>query len=83
MLVLPNVAFQPVDHRSMLLDFHIVFVDPIGVIYHPETEFESHYFEARLPSQFDELIWFDKTSAVTPFKTHELEGMPDTYPFGL
>jgi protein-L-isoaspartate(D-aspartate) O-methyltransferase len=55
----------------------------IGVIYHPETELESHYFEARLTNQFDELIWFDETSAVTPFETSELEGMPDTYPFGL
>jgi erythromycin esterase-like protein len=55
----------------------------IGVIYHPETELESHYFEARLTHQFDELIWFDETSAVTPFETSELEGMPDTYPFGL
>ncbi len=55
----------------------------IGVIYKPETELESHYFEARLTNQFDELIWFDETSAVTPFKTSELEGMPDTYPFGL
>lgn len=26
----------------------------------------SHYFEARLPEQFDEWIWFDDTSAVTP-----------------
>jgi protein-L-isoaspartate(D-aspartate) O-methyltransferase len=55
----------------------------IGVIYRPETELASHYFEARLPMQFDELIWFDETTAVTPFKTTELQGMPDTYPFGL
>jgi erythromycin esterase-like protein len=38
----------------------------IGVIYRPETELMSHYFEARLPEQFDEWIWFDETSAVTP-----------------
>ena len=55
----------------------------IGVIYRPETELASHYFQAVLPAQFDEYIWFDKTSAVTPFKTKELEGLPDTYPFGL
>ena len=55
----------------------------IGVIYRPETELESHYFETRLPSQFDEMIWFDETCAVTPFETSELAGMPDTYPFGL
>ena len=55
----------------------------IGVIYRPETERESHYFECCLPGQFDELIWFDETSAVSPFDTSEVGGMPDTYPFGL
>jgi protein-L-isoaspartate(D-aspartate) O-methyltransferase len=55
----------------------------IGVIYRPESELASHYFEATLPRQFDEYIWFDETRAVTPFKTEELEGLPDTYPFGV
>lgn len=55
----------------------------IGVIYRPDTELASHYFETCLPDQFDEWIWFDETTAVTAFKTAELEGMPETYPFGL
>ena len=55
----------------------------IGVIYRPETELQSHYFQAVLPRQFDEYIWFDETRAVTPLAATELEGMPDTYPFGL
>lgn len=55
----------------------------IGVIYRPQSERASHYFQARLPDQFDEYIWFDATEPVQPFATHELEGMPDTYPFGL
>ena len=55
----------------------------IGVIYRPETELASHYFQAILPDQFDEYIWFDQTRAVTPFETKTLEEMPDTYPFGL
>jgi protein-L-isoaspartate(D-aspartate) O-methyltransferase len=55
----------------------------IGVIYRPETELQSHYFEAVLPRQFDEYVWFDETSAVTPLQTKELKGLPDTYPFGL
>jgi protein-L-isoaspartate(D-aspartate) O-methyltransferase len=55
----------------------------IGVIYRPETELQSHYFQAVLPRQFDEYIWFDRSRAVTPFVTKELKGMPDTYPFGL
>jgi protein-L-isoaspartate(D-aspartate) O-methyltransferase len=55
----------------------------IGVIYHPESELASHYFEAHLPEQFDELVWFDETAAVTPIKSSEMVGMPETYPFGL
>jgi protein-L-isoaspartate(D-aspartate) O-methyltransferase len=55
----------------------------IGVIYRPETELQSHYFEAVLPRQFDEYIWLDETKAVTPLNTKELKGLPDTYPFGL
>jgi protein-L-isoaspartate(D-aspartate) O-methyltransferase len=55
----------------------------IGVIYRPESELESHYFQAALPRQFDEYAWFDETSAVTPLHTEELRGLPDTYPFGL
>ena len=55
----------------------------IGVIYRPETELASHYFQAELPWQFDEYIWFDETTAVTPLKTEEIEGMPETYPFGV
>ena len=55
----------------------------IGVIYRPDTEVASHYFEAVLPRQFDEYIWIDRTRAVTPIETETLEGVPDTYPFGV
>jgi protein-L-isoaspartate(D-aspartate) O-methyltransferase len=55
----------------------------IGVIYRPDTELQSHYFEAVLPRQFDEYVWFDQTRAVTPLGAEQLQGLPDTYPFGL
>jgi protein-L-isoaspartate(D-aspartate) O-methyltransferase len=55
----------------------------IGVIYRPETELQSHYFQAVLSRQFDEYIWFDESKAITPLGTEELKGLPDTYPFGL
>ncbi len=55
----------------------------IGVIYRPETELWSHYFEASLPRQFDAYIWFDETRAVEPLSATRVEGMPETYPFGL
>jgi erythromycin esterase-like protein len=38
----------------------------IGVVYQPETERQSHYFEARISKQFDAVIHFDATSAVKP-----------------
>jgi protein-L-isoaspartate(D-aspartate) O-methyltransferase len=55
----------------------------IGVLYLPETELQSHYFQASLPRQFDEYIWIEETHAVQPLGPERAEGMPDTYPFGL
>ena len=55
----------------------------IGVIYRPETEMQSHYFEASLPVQFDEYIWIDETSAVSPLPSGHSADVADTYPFGL
>jgi protein-L-isoaspartate(D-aspartate) O-methyltransferase len=55
----------------------------IGVIYRPETELASHYFEAVLPRQFNEYIWIDRTSAITPLPAGQIRGVPDTYPFGV
>ncbi len=55
----------------------------IGVIYRPETELASHYFRAVLPRQFDEFVWVDDTHAVEPLVVRTLQGLPDTYPFGL
>ena len=55
----------------------------IGVIYRPETELASHYFQSVLPDQYDEYIWFDKTEEVASLRAEELKGLPDTYPFGL
>jgi erythromycin esterase-like protein len=58
----------------------------IGVIYHPETERVSHYFEARLPDQFDAVIHIDETHAVEPLDRTAGwdEGEPpETFPTGL
>lgn len=58
----------------------------IGVIYRPETERLSHYFQARLPHQFDAMFHYDVTRAVEPL---ELTGLwergelPETYPSTL
>lgn len=55
----------------------------IGVIYRPDTELASHYFDARLPEQFDGYVWFEQTRAVTPLPAEPQAGVPETYPFGL
>jgi len=47
------------------------------------TERTNHDFHARLGDQFDEYVWFDESTAVTPLAYRELEGAPDSYPFGL
>lgn len=55
----------------------------IGVVYRPRTELASHYFQARLPQQFDEYVWLDETNAVRPLpEGAPRERVPETYPFG-
>lgn len=55
----------------------------IGVIYRPETERLSHYFDASLPEQFDEWIWFDRTSAVRPLTTQQTSEHEPSHPFAV
>ena len=58
----------------------------IGVIYRPETERASHYFQARLSDQFDAVLHFDETRAVEPLEyTAEWETgeLPETFPFAV
>lgn len=58
----------------------------IGVIYLPESELVSHYFEARMADQFDAMLHYDTTRAVEP-----LEPVPEvnnnepaeTFPSGI
>ena len=58
----------------------------IGVIYRPETERESHYYEACLPKQFDAVIHLDETRALEPLERNsewDQGELPETYPEGL
>lgn len=55
----------------------------IGVIYRPESELMSHYFQACMPRQFDEYVWFDETRAVSPLPATTAPGVPETFPFGV
>lgn len=55
----------------------------IGVVYRPETERASHYFEAVLADQFDAFVWFEETRPVTPLGPERPHGAPEMWPFGL
>jgi erythromycin esterase-like protein len=58
----------------------------IGVIYRPETERLSHYFDARLADQFDAVLHFDATRAVEPLERTsgwEAGEPPETFPTGI
>jgi erythromycin esterase-like protein len=61
----------------------------IGVVYRPETERQSHYFQARLPRQFDAVVHLDETRALAPLdrrgKTADADAVepPETYPSGV
>lgn len=55
----------------------------IGVVYRPQTELASHYFEAVLADQFDAWVWFEESRAVTPLGHERPHGVPETWPFGL
>jgi erythromycin esterase-like protein/adenine/guanine phosphoribosyltransferase-like PRPP-binding protein len=58
----------------------------IGVVYRPETERISHYFNARLADQFDAVIHLDETHALEPLeRTSQWERgeLPETYPWGV
>lgn len=94
---LPN-SFESLFHDTGLGDFLLSLRDgpirgalsqpmlerAIGVIYRPETERASHYFDARLPEQFDAVIHIDRTRALIPLDPsvpwHQNEEVPETYP---
>jgi erythromycin esterase-like protein len=79
--------------RDLLLFETGLEVDPhrleraIGVIYRPETERQSHYFEAEMAHQFDAVAHLDSTQALWPLDRDPgwiPEGeAPETYPFGV
>jgi erythromycin esterase-like protein len=57
----------------------------IGVIYRPETERQSHYFDAVMSKQFDAVVHYDRTHALEPLERtpHWDRGEPpETYPTG-
>jgi erythromycin esterase-like protein len=86
--------FAQLDAGYFLLALHPVrdaLADPlleraIGVIYRPETERWSHYFDARLPGQFDAIVHINETTAVDPLDRTErwdTGEATETFPTGV
>ncbi len=83
----PNFFLNLRDSETKLLLNRPRLERAVGVIYRPETERLSHYFDAHLPAQFDGIIHFDRTRAVQPLDsvsnwTHD-EDAPETFPEGI
>ena len=60
----------------------------IGVIYRPETERASHYYDVVLAHQFDAMIHIDETTALRALEPgghweRGVEEPPETFPTGL
>ena len=58
----------------------------IGVIYRPDTERQSHYFQTHLDQQFDAVVHFDETSALEPLDVGQAwidREAPETFPSGV
>jgi erythromycin esterase-like protein len=93
-------SYEALFHQTRISAFLLPLRDPrlaralhgpkleraIGVIYRPDSERLSHYFESRLPLQFDAVIHIDRTRALIPFErtsAWEAGEAPETYPFAV
>jgi hypothetical protein len=55
-------------------------------VYLPQTERQSHYFDAHLTEQFDTVIHLDTTQALEPLERYSLWETgepPETFPSGV
>lgn len=73
------LPLRPVRQND--IDFGEALERAIGVIYRPQSELVSHYFDARLEAQFDEYVWFDFSHAVTPLSQEVAPEFPAHHPF--
>lgn len=93
-------SYEAIFHRTQipafLLPLHGSLIEKIlegpmleraiGVVYQPENEQLSQYFECDLPGQFDAIIHFDRTQALVPFERAsrwEAGATPETYPYAV
>ncbi|MEJ7600557.1 MAG: erythromycin esterase family protein [Kofleriaceae bacterium] len=61
----------------------------IGVVYRPDTERRSHYYESRIADQYDVIVHLDETDAVVPIDRQDASAasttldLPETFPTGM
>src|SRR5215217_5150728 len=82
-----NESYEALFHETNIANFLLTLRDnkqlsialqeprlerAIGVIYVPQSERQSHYFDARLSSQFDAVIHFDETRALEPLERYSV-----------
>lgn len=96
---LPN-SYELLFHQLAIPNFLVITGEPgpataltparlqraIGVIYHPETERQSHYYHAQLANQFDAMLHYDVTRAVEPLDRGALwstDEVPESFPTAL
>jgi len=68
------ITFRSTGPKSSLADKEVIaqlgqnsyLERAIGVIYRPQTERRSHYFDVRIAKQFDMIIHIDRTNALVP-----------------
>jgi len=68
------ITFRSTGSKSSLADKEVIaqlgqnsyLERAIGVIYRPQTERRSHYFDVRIAKQFDMIIHIDRTNALVP-----------------
>jgi protein-L-isoaspartate(D-aspartate) O-methyltransferase len=78
------IDLRPDGRRELLQELSQTRLErAIGVIYRPETERMSHYFDAVLPRQFDAWVWFRETRAVESLPVAPRPGEPETFPFAM
>ncbi|HEX9960605.1 MAG TPA: erythromycin esterase family protein, partial [Pyrinomonadaceae bacterium] len=83
---IPNFFLNLRDEETKEILRRPMLERAIGVIYRPETERVSHYFEASLSEQFDGVIHFDRTRALEPLdrvSSWRHDDAPETFPEGL
>ncbi|HLL99985.1 MAG TPA: erythromycin esterase family protein [Pyrinomonadaceae bacterium] len=83
---IPNFFLNLRDEETREILRRPMLERAIGVIYRPETERVSHYFEANLAEQFDGVIHFDRTRALEPLDkvpSWRHDDAPETFPEGL